>query len=307
LVPELGGNPQRSIIITTWRSGSTFLGDVLNSIPGNYYHYEPLLDFGIVQVRGPPLANKAVHNIRQLLNCNYSDLGEYLQFGQDHNWLFQHNTRLWDRCTEYQHLCWAPQFLNKYCALFPFQSMKIVRLRLNLMEQLLEDPKLGIRVLLLVRDPRGTMQSRRHREWCPGQSDCWDPALLCADLIADYSTAIRLKKRFPNQFRVVRYEDVSLDPYKRVKEILNFFGFDLVPTVKRFLDTHTKTDAGGVSSTFRNSRVAPFRWRSELSHKEVKLIQRKCSAAMAAWGYLNAHNVTHQKTFRSLSKKLSIG
>lgn len=76
-VPESGGTPIRSIIIATWRSGSTFLGDVLNSVPGNYYHYEPLLDHGIVQVRGPPLANTALRYINQLLNCNYTDMGQY--------------------------------------------------------------------------------------------------------------------------------------------------------------------------------------------------------------------------------------
>jgi len=75
LVPDMGGTPVRSLIITTWRSGSTFLGDVLNSHPGNYYHYEPLLDYDIVQIRGEPLASGAMKNLRNLLHCNYTDMG----------------------------------------------------------------------------------------------------------------------------------------------------------------------------------------------------------------------------------------
>ena len=59
--------------------------------------------------------------------------------------------------------CWKPEFLNKFCPLFPFQSIKTVRLRLNLTEQLVQDPSLNVRVMLLVRDPRGTMESRKHR------------------------------------------------------------------------------------------------------------------------------------------------
>lgn len=66
----------RSIIVTTWRSGSTFLGDILNSHPANYYHYEPLLDFSIIQIRGPPNAEKALNTLKNLLNCNYTNLGE---------------------------------------------------------------------------------------------------------------------------------------------------------------------------------------------------------------------------------------
>jgi len=47
---EKGGEPIRNIVFTSWRSGSTFLGDLLNAHPGTFYHYEPLLPLGIVQV-----------------------------------------------------------------------------------------------------------------------------------------------------------------------------------------------------------------------------------------------------------------
>ena len=29
-------------LATTWRSGSTFLGDLLNHYPGSFYYFEPL-------------------------------------------------------------------------------------------------------------------------------------------------------------------------------------------------------------------------------------------------------------------------
>jgi hypothetical protein len=54
-------------------------------------------------------------------------------------------------------------FLCRFCPLFPFQSIKTVRLRLNLTKALVEDHSLNVKVLLLVRDPRGTIQSRKHR------------------------------------------------------------------------------------------------------------------------------------------------
>lgn len=69
-----GGRPLRTVIITTWRSGSTFLGDIINALPGNYYHYEPLLDYGIVQIRGAPHAEPALTTLRSLLNCDYTNL-----------------------------------------------------------------------------------------------------------------------------------------------------------------------------------------------------------------------------------------
>lgn len=134
-----GGQPVRSIVITTWRSGSTFLGEVLNALPENFYHYEPLLDYGIVQIRGPPLAESAINNLKRLLKCDYYDMNNYLEFGKEHIYLFTHNFRLWNACEQYPQYCWNSTFLSEFCKLYPFQSMKVVRLRLKLAEELLKD------------------------------------------------------------------------------------------------------------------------------------------------------------------------
>lgn len=139
LTPETEGTPVRSIIITTWRSGSTFLGDILNAMPGNYYHYEPLLNFEIKQIRGPPDDEIAINNLKNLLYCDYSNMEDYLEYGKDHRHLFEHNERLWSQCKQFPQFCWKSSFLTPFCKLFPLQSMKIVRLRLALAERLLED------------------------------------------------------------------------------------------------------------------------------------------------------------------------
>ena len=84
---SLLGSPVRAMVATTWRSGSTFLGhhhhchssspsslassssellkyskfsfsipgDIMNSHPATYYHYEPLLHYDIKQARYPHL------------------------------------------------------------------------------------------------------------------------------------------------------------------------------------------------------------------------------------------------------------
>jgi hypothetical protein len=141
LTMETNGTPMRSVIISTWRSGSTFLGDVLNSLPGNFYHYEPLLTYDIVQIRGPPHDKNAVKSLKKLLRCNYTNLNEYLDFGVNHNYLFSHNVRLWNQCQLFPNFCYQPKFLEPFCKLFPLQSMKVVRLRLKIAARLLEDTR----------------------------------------------------------------------------------------------------------------------------------------------------------------------
>lgn len=301
LTPDTGGIPYQSVIVTTWRAGSTFLGDILNAMPGNFYHYEPLLNFDIIQIRGAPHAKRALYNLKQLLSCNYTDMEEYLEYGEAHTYLFTHNTRLWKYCHAYPQFCWNAKFLGAFCRLFPMQSMKIVRLRLALAEQLIGDEKLNVRVVLMIRDPRATLQSRKHRDWCPGRPDCDQPKLLCKDMVADYYAAEILLKKYPQKFKAIRYEDLSLDAYKMTEEILDFYGLPFDPKVEEFLDSHTRMDIGGVSSTFRDSKSAPFHWIRDLSYEEVESIQADCVKAMELWGYRRADEKTiADKTFNPL-------
>jgi len=303
-----GGQPVRAMVATTWRSGSTFLGDIMDSHPATYYHYEPLLHFDIRQARHGYLAKEGIRTLKDLMNCDYSNLSNYIQYGKSHPWLFQHNTRLWKYCTEqgpnYQHsFCWKPKFLNRFCSLFPFQSIKTVRLRLNLTREFFKDTKFQLKIVLLVRDPRGTIQSRKHRDWCPGNPDCDDPSKLCSDLTDDYYALQELMADFPDRYRVVRYEDFSMDPYNSSRDLFNFFGYTMHPQVKAFLDSHTKTNIGGVSSTFRDSKTAPFKWREKLTRQEVYTIQDSCVKAMQLWGY---KPLTDSETLSELEPVLSL-
>ncbi|XP_067621128.1 carbohydrate sulfotransferase 5 [Eurosta solidaginis] len=299
MTPETNGTPIRSVIITSWRSGSTFLGDILNAMPANFYHYEPLLSFGINQVRDGADGVEALRMLRQLLHCNYTNMHEYLDYGKTHTYLFEHNERLWSVCKEFPQFCWQPKFLTPICKLFPMQSMKVIRLRLALAKALLEDSSLNVRMILLVRDPRGTMQSRKHRDWCSGNVDCEDPRFVCEDLVADYHAAVELLREHPSRFRTLRYEDLSLNTYDMTQEVLQFYGLPFDPLVEEFLDTHTKVNIGGVSSTYRDSKSAPFHWKQDLRIDEIKNIQNNCEEAMRLWGYRKIENFTNfqQTTF----------
>ena len=57
-----------------------------------------------------------------------------------------------------------------------------------------------------------------------------------------------------------------------------------------FLDTHTSEDKGGVSSTHRDSKSAPYHWKQDLPFQSVIEIQDACSKAMRLWGYRKYEN-----------------
>ena len=116
----------------------------------------------------------------------------------------------------------------------------------------------------------------------------------------DTSIPILFKHQTKHNFdytRVFRYEDFSMDPYNNTREVFKFFGFTMHSRVSNFLDTHTKANIGGVSSTFRDSKTAPFKWRERLNEDEVYTIQDKCAEAMALWGYKSLTEKEDLKTF----------
>lgn len=315
---ESKGTPFRSVIVTTWRSGSTFLGDILNSLPGNYHHFEPLMDYGINIVRGPPQEEQAIYQVKQLLNCNYSNLNDYVSFGAKHKFLHNYNTRLWRHCylhpdhpnrTEVQstaaddpRYCSNANFLSAFCKLFPLQSMKILRLRLAMADQLLEDPSLNVRIVFMVRDPRAVLLSRKHCKWCGGNPDCDHLPTVCNDMVVDYYSAKNLQTKYPHRFKVVRYEELSLDPFPVTEEILKFYGLPFNQIVVDFLESHTKQDIGNIFSTFRDSSTTPFRWIRNLTYTEITDTQMTCSEALNLWGYqrMEESDFNHSAEFNPL-------
>lgn len=100
---------------------------------------------------------------------------------------------------------------------------------------------------------------------------------------------------------MIRYEDLSLRPYKEVEDLFEFFGLNFREDVKKFLDLHTKSNVGGVSSTFRNSTSAPFHWRQDLNYSEVQYIEEHCKVAMELWGYVKAKSETHLRDMDPLT------
>jgi hypothetical protein len=57
------------MIVTTWRSGSTLMGEILANHPTVFYHYEPLKFVGRHRFRGGRQGQLAVQLLRGLLSC----------------------------------------------------------------------------------------------------------------------------------------------------------------------------------------------------------------------------------------------
>ena len=137
-------------------------------------------------------------------------------------------------------------------------------------------------------------------EWCRNDH-CSDPATACGDLMEDVEAAQSLASEFPDQVRLVRYEDLSLDTLDTVKQILNFLNLPWHSAIQKYIVTHTNTkpvptprkglrgrnipNSANPYSTVRNSTATVMSWLEKMSSEKVTSVQDSCLSPMKALGY----------------------
>lgn len=267
LMPFVQNTSHLVIMITTWRSGSTFTSHMLSLHPGTWELPEPLHAMGIVQIDGGDLADEAMIRIRNNLNCQ---MGTY-QVGLPQVKIRCHKEAS-GNTTAAQQLCCDPTFLQQTCAQSPIRSMKVVRLRLNLTRSLLEDPVLNqAKIILLVRDPRATIASRLSRPWCTPEN-CISPARLCEDLDNDLDAYDELVRLYPTRVTMVKYESVAKYPVRTFKSLYNFIGIPFTQAIRKEIVSCTQVPQ--VDS-----------WKDKLDSQQIEDIRESCYSVLQRLKY----------------------
>jgi chondroitin 6-sulfotransferase 3 len=139
--PETNGTPIRAVVVSTWRSGSTFFGDMLKSLPEGIFHYEPLIPFGKIQIREISQAKRAINYLKMIFNCNFNTSMKNRISELQYRSLIGQRTQLLSFCDQNYRFCYRPHFIGTFCKLFPLQTMKLVRLRMKVAGELLRDER----------------------------------------------------------------------------------------------------------------------------------------------------------------------
>lgn len=284
-----GETPLRILLVSTWRSGSTFLGQVLLQHPGVFQHYEPFSYLGVKQIRSGAEAFQSQQLLHRLLDCRYEGQDQYLNYSSFNPFdMIGHNKRIWDACNigNNINMCSNSTFLTQACNMFPIQLVKTVRLRLNLTQLFLGETRLNAKVIFLVRDPRATMSSRRSSvKWCESSHDCSSPEVLCSDLKADLKVSAALERLYPSSFIMIRYEDLANDPLNVIDRLLQFLGMEFSEELSEFVSAHTKSEDEKPWSIARKSIARVNRWKEQMSDNDVHDIQRTCRSVIETLGY----------------------
>lgn len=227
---------QHNLLVATWRTGSSFTGDILKSHRHVYYHYEPLLYYGQnLSFEMLP----ALDHLKQLMLCNYTNMSYYLDFAETKTWVWSFNRQLSPFCKPFPKMCKDEKFMSSVCQIFPIQLIKTVRWPLKATESLLQDPDLNLKTILLVRDPRGIYHSRLKQNWCLNGPECIDIEKMCTRMVEDYEAASLFKEIFPGRMLVIRYEDLVSWPFKTVHKMFQFLNMTVTNEVINYLNRNS--------------------------------------------------------------------
>lgn len=144
----------------------------------------------------------------------------------------------------------------------------------------------GARILHMVRDPRDRYASALKR-W---KSNRGGVGSATAAWIASVRLGERNAKRYPDRFRIVRYETLANDPEGTLRDLCAFVDEPYEPAMLAMGGASDFREAGGNSSfgRFASGQISTSsigRYRKVLNEAQVAFIQRLAARAMANHGY----------------------
>ncbi|KAH8274041.1 hypothetical protein KR044_008618, partial [Drosophila immigrans] len=291
---EAGGQPKRSMLVTFRGSGALSLLDYLSRQPGCYHHFSPLIAYKN-RITQKDKIERALNELVSLYNCDYNNSMSMLDAGFKIP-LFKNFYGMQRKtCVAYSsEVCWEPDTIAKICRIFPFINMSVYNLGLKYLSVLMRRTDLDLHMLLLVRDPRGTMSSRSNRPWCENNPECFQPNDLCTNMVTDFSIAKLLLQEYPDRFSIIRYEELAMNRSSGLRTVFDFYGLPVKNTEDKF---KLKSHRGG----FENNALLFERsmdWMDMLLPQDIRNIQNVCKEAMKLWGYIplaqfpNTNNTT---------------
>ncbi|XP_068459043.1 carbohydrate sulfotransferase 1-like isoform X2 [Clinocottus analis] len=349
-------SPRKHILLfATTRSGSSFTGQLLNQHPGVFYVFEPLYHVQQAFTNSSSRLRRTLDRrallgayrdlLLNLYTCDLHFMENYIRpEPQDHV------TGSFFRRSSSHALCTPPVCLDagdvaasvtpdetwcpKKCGALNLTqasmsclsrehvAIKTVRVpEVGDLRILTEDPRLDLKIVHLVRDPRAILASRmmafsdQFRAWKiwnatgrqPRYVDLTQITSTCKDMAASAETGLQRPAWLRGRYLLVRYEDLAFNPRDKATEIYRFVGLEMEDRVRMWIEKNTNSNGSSPSewnyrySTTRDSRATAESWRLRLGFDIVRTVQNLCNDTLALLGYKQVHSAAE---LRNLSHSL---
>ncbi|KAG7522505.1 carbohydrate sulfotransferase 6-like [Solea senegalensis] len=269
------------LLLSSWRSGSSFMGQVFSQHPSVFYLMEPGFHVWTAHPKsGVRSLRMALRDLfRSLFQCDFSVMDSYMPEQRNVSSLF-----MW---SESRALCSPPacsltprdQFSNQTlcakkcdvrglqgaeqaCGTYSHVVLKTVRFfELESLYPLFQDPNLDLRIIHLVRDPRAVYRSREqssdsfvadtavlleHRHMPAGEVGYHAIQEICRSHVRINERAtVNAPPFLEGRYRMVRYEDMAQDPLKEIASLYNFMGLEMTTELKEWIYKMTNGSGKG--------------------------------------------------------------
>ncbi|KAM6946027.1 carbohydrate sulfotransferase 6 [Aplochiton taeniatus] len=265
------GGKVHVLLLSSWRSGSSFLGQVFSQHPSVFYLMEPGWNvWTTLRKPGARALRMAVRDlVRSVLRCDLSVMEAYTPEERKVSDLFMwsHSRALCSppACaltprgrlsneTECKRKCDARglQGAEDACRSYSHVVLKEVRFfELESLYPLLQDPSLDLRIIHLVRDPRAVARSREQSAKGlmqdnglvleQGETPVADGQYrvlqeICRSHIRIHERATLKPPDFlRGRYKMVRFEDVVRNPLAEIEGMYRFVGLGMTDTLQEWI------------------------------------------------------------------------
>ncbi|XP_069119137.1 carbohydrate sulfotransferase 1-like [Argopecten irradians] len=287
------------------RSGSSFLGNVLQANPDVFYLFEPLhaIQFAVRDRETFTFLNgtaRKYDNFLEVAKLTIAGLAtcemESLPIKTWFNGFFVFSKKA--KGTRYcvsmaKTLSESRACVNvtkKACHISSHSAFKTIRIPMDLLEDLMKSIP-NLHIIHLLRDPRATILSQKAYGVIPAMRFRQYVTAFCDRVYKDVVSAERFRTLFPDRTMRIFYEDIAKDPKGYAKSIYNFT--DMKYTTKIDSEIHSMTygkvpeDCGQLCARKSNSTAQAEAWRKGAALELVDIIDNGCQPLYLKLGYRN--------------------
>ena len=294
---------QKVLLFTHYRSGSSFVGEILKHNRDTFYMFEPLMFLSLNQKRLPIvrdvfLSRNLSHYLSHFFMCNFTYINQvstkHLHRDRDNK-----TRQFWVKVAFPKMATF--QEAEKECLTKAHVTAKIIRAQ-HLRDTFNFMTERNNVIVNLVRDPRGMFTSRvqlvqkLHKQGSSFEEiyKNQDVETHCKNLVDNYMYMTWLTHNassVANKLVVIRYEDFAYQPIDMAAKLYSFLNFKEPKHFEKWILDLTKpassnhTRAGQIYGVKKNSSKIAESWRQVMPFELVLEVQNYCRQALDIYGY----------------------
>ncbi|XP_033733496.1 carbohydrate sulfotransferase 1-like [Pecten maximus] len=300
-------SPTPVIVMAYFRSGSSFVGDIIQAHEDVFYLFEPLRPltnrFKISNDTSPQSISRYRNNTESILTnlsrCGLNNVPRYIF--QDYQFLkISKKARLYSLCVHddinktYDHTRACLENLSESCVESKVMLMKVIRPSISVLFKMMETiPKL--KIIYLQRDPRAMAKSHLYFGVIKKKTEIDDVTRFCYRLNEDAMVAEKIKLKYPERIMSLFYEDVAYHPVMEAQRIYKFagltFGRRQQDLITAMTTTATQEKECRNMCTTKISSIQAEGWRQTTSFQFVHNVDKCCKEYYQRKGYRNIPNL----------------